>query len=172
MAGLLATSVAGAQVVIGGGVGFITVSIAGMSGGGGGMAGDARLPVLTSNARYQVTSRLVTIAAISRRSVVKRIELEVPQAEAGQRIALGPNTGATIRIVLDGNRTLSAENGRGFVQFDVLTPTRGEGRYEGTFQNGPTPMVVRGTFQVNFDPSVGGPPRGGNPGPGPTPPSR
>lgn len=162
----IASAGALAQVVIGG-TGFITVSVAGVGAVGGGLAGDARLPVTASGARYDVATNTVRISANGRRGAVRRIEIEVPRARQGQRIDLGTATGASIRITLEPNSTL--DSGRGFVQFDTLTPQRGVGRYEGTFQQGQTPVVVRGQFQVTFAPAVGGPPNGANPGPGPTP---
>jgi hypothetical protein len=165
---LLGAALASAQVVVGG-TGFITVSVAGIGGVGGGLTIDSRLPVTASGARFDPTSNHAQISANGRRGPVRRIELDVPHARQGQRIEVGPGTGATIRITLENNSTLSAESGRGFIQFDTLAPTRGVGRYEGTFQNGQTPLVVRGQFQVTFSPSVGAPPGGANPGPGPHP---
>ncbi len=158
---------AAAQVVIGG-TGFITVSVASVGAVGGGMAGDARLPVTATGARYDAATNRAQISANGRRGIVRRIEIDVPHARAGQRIDLSAASGATIRITLDGNQTLGADP-RGFVLFESLTPQRGVGRYEGTFQHGQTPMVVRGQFQVNFTPTVSGPANGANPGPGPTP---
>lgn len=163
---VLASTAALSQVVIGG-TGFITVSVAGVGAVGGGLAGDARLPVTATGARYDATNNTVRITANGRRGAVRRIEIEVPRARQGQRIELGTATGAAIRITLDPNSSL--DSGRGFVQFDTLTPQRGVGRYEGTFQQGQTPVVVRGQFQVTFAPAVGAPPNGANPGPGPTP---
>jgi hypothetical protein len=164
---VLAAAVASAQVVVGG-TGFITVSVASVGAVGGGMAGDARLPVTASGARFDPTTNRAQITASGRRGVVRRIEIDVPNARAGQRIDLGPSSGASIRITLDGNQTLGADP-RGFVQFESLAPGRGVGRYEGTFQHGQTPMVVRGQFQVNFVAGPVLPPSGANPGPGPTP---
>lgn len=166
-AALLGAAVASAQVVVGG-TGFITVSVASVGAVGGGMAGDARLPVTASGARLDPTNNHAHIMATGRRGVVRRIDIDVPNARVGQRIELTAATGASIRIMLDGNQTLGADS-RGWVQFETLASGRGTGRYEGTFQNGQTPMVVRGQFQVTFSPSVGGPPNGANPGPGPTP---
>lgn len=137
-----------------GGTGFITVSVAGVAAVGGGMAGDARLPVTGSGATFEPTNRRVVINAVGTRSAVRRINVNVPNAVAGVRIELTSTTLATLQITLEGNRVLSAETGRGFVQFESLTPQRAVGRYEGTFQNGPTPMVVRGNFQVNLLPTT------------------
>jgi|LNFM01.1.fsa_nt_gb hypothetical protein len=162
----LASAGALAQVVLGG-TGFITVSVAGVGAVGGGLAGDARLPVTASGARFEPINNRVRISANGRRSAVRRIEIDVPNARQGQRIDLGSATGAVIHITLDPNVAL--DSGRGFVQFDTLTSQRGVGRYEGTFQQGQTPIVVRGQFQVTFSPAVAGPPGGANPGPGPTP---
>ncbi|MFO0556845.1 MAG: hypothetical protein U0269_02385 [Polyangiales bacterium] len=166
-AAALGAAIASAQVVVGG-TGFITVSVASVGAVGGGMAGDARLPVTASGARLDPTNNHAHITATGRRGVVRRIEIDVPNARAGQRIELTAASGASIRITLDANQTLGADS-RGWVQFDSLAAGRGAGRYEGTFQNGQTPMVVRGQFQVTFSPSVGGPPNGANPGPGPSP---
>jgi hypothetical protein len=163
---LFSAAVVSAQVV--GGMGFITVSVASVGSVGGGMAADARLPVTASGARLDPTNNHVHITATGRRGVVRRIEIDVPNARAGQRIELTAATGASIRITLDANQTLGADS-RGWVQFESLASGRGVGRYEGTFQNGQTAMVVRGQFQVTFSPSVGGPPNGANPGPGPSP---
>jgi hypothetical protein len=164
---VFAGTVASAQVVVGG-TGFITVSVATVGAVGGGMSGDARLPVTASGARMDPTSNRVQISASGRRGVIRRIEIEVPNARAGQRIELTPASGASIRITLDGNQTLGADT-RGFVQFDSLAGGRGAGRYEGTFQHGAAPIVVRGQFSVTFSPGVGAPAGGANPGPGPTP---
>jgi hypothetical protein len=166
-AALLGAAVASAQVIVGG-TGFITVSVASVGAVGGGMSGDARLPVTASGARLDPTNNHAYITATGRRGVVRRIDIDVPNARAGQRIELTAATGASIRITLDGNQTLGADS-RGWVQFETLASGRGVGRYEGTFQNGQTPMVVRGQFQVTFSPNVGGPPNGANPGPGPSP---
>ncbi len=138
-----------AQLTLGG-TGFITVSVAGVAAVGGGMAGDARLPVSGNLATFDAATSRVHITAIGRRSAVRRIELDVPNARAGERIDLNNTTRATIQITLDGSRVLSAQNGRGFVQFEAVSPTRASGRYEGTFLNGATPMVVRGNFQVSL----------------------
>ena len=137
-----------------GGTGFITVSVAAVAAVGGGMAGDARLPVTGNGATYEPTARRVVINAVGTRSAVRRINVNIPNAVPGVRIELTSTTLATLQITLEGNRVLSAETGRGFVQFESLTPLRAVGRYEGTFQNGPTPMVVRGSFQVNLLPST------------------
>lgn len=155
MLSALAFSGAGMAQMLLGGTGFITVSVAGVAAVGGGMAGDARLPVTGNGATYDASSRRVSITAIGRRSAVRRIEVRVPNARAEQRIDLNNTTQATIQITLEGDRVLSAESGRGFVQFESLTPQRAVGRYEGTFQNGPTPMVVRGNFQVNLAVAAG-----------------
>jgi hypothetical protein len=167
VAAMLAATVVSAQVIVGG-TGFVTVSVASVGAAGGGMAGDARLPVTPSGARLDPTNNHVYITASGRRGVVRRIEIDVPNARVGQRIELTAASGASIRITLDGNQTLGADS-RGWVQFDSLAAGRGAGRYEGTFQNGQTPMVVRGQFQVTFSSSVAGPPNGANPGPGPSP---
>jgi hypothetical protein len=151
--------------------GFITVSLVGVGGVGAGLAGDARLPVTGAGARFNALDNRVTIVGVGRRGAVRRIELDVPDAHASTRIELGPSTGATARIVLDSmGPSGGAEASRGFVLFETLTPTRGVGRYEATFQQGQHPLVARGQFQVNFSTSVGGPPGGANPGPGPSPP--
>jgi hypothetical protein len=167
-AALALTAAAASGQVITGGTGFITVSVAGI-GGAGGLTGDARLPVTGAGARFDPTNNHVSISANGRRGIVRRIELDVPNAHAGQRIELGPGSGASIRITLDGQQPLGADSSRGFIQFESLTAARGVGRYEGTFQNGQSPIVVRGNFQVNFTPSVGNAPGGANPGPGPRP---
>lgn len=163
---IVGSAMAAAQVVIGG-TGFITVSIAAVGAVGGGITGEARLPVTASGARLDSTNNHATISAVGRRGAVRRIELDVSSARQGQRHEVGP-AGAAIHLTLEPNTSLDAS--RGWIQFDTLTPQRGVGRYEGTFQNGQTPMVVRGQFQVNFSPAVGAPPGGANPGPGPVPP--
>jgi hypothetical protein len=150
--------------------GFITVSLVGVGGVGAGITGDARLPVSGAGARFSPQDSRVTIAGVGRRGTVRRIEVDVPDAHAGSRVELGPSTRATVRLTLDGSgSTTGVEASRGFVLFETLTPTRGTGRYEATFQSGQHPIVARGQFQVNFITSVGGPPGGANPGPGPAP---
>jgi hypothetical protein len=129
--------------------GFATISIAGL-GNTTTVAGESRIPVLPRDLSYDAAQSLLHVRATGHRGVVRQLDIDVHGARAGQRFELGGNSGATLHVRMDQGGDLTASRGHGFIEVQTLDARQVAGTYEGTFQNGSVPVVIRGRFEASF----------------------
>ena len=138
--------------------GFATISMAGL-GNTTTVAGDSRIPILPRDVTFTAVGGQLHVRATGHRGVVRQLDIDVQSARAGARYDFGPGTGTTLRVRMDQGAEMSAETGRGFVSIGALDATHVTGTYEGTFQHGSVPVVIRGRFEASFPrPDAGTPP--------------
>lgn len=159
--GVAAVPVA-AQWVVSSAAGYATVNIAGL-GNATTVAGEARIPILPRDVHFDAVSHRLRLRATGRRGPVRQLDIEVQGARSGGRYELGGSPGAWLRVRTDQGEELTAESGRGWIHITLMDNRRVSGTYEGTFQRGQVPVVIRGRFEANFPGTgtVGGTPSTG-----------
>jgi hypothetical protein len=128
--------------------GFATVSVAGL-GHTSTVTSESRLPILTRDiALDRAATGHLHLRASGQMSAIREIEIDVPAPRVGVRYPLGASDGATVRLRMQQGGQLTAETGRGHVMITALDNRRVEGTYEGSFNRGQMPFVVRGRFEA------------------------
>ena len=147
----LALAAPGAAQVFGA-AGFATISMAGL-GNTTSVAGESRIPILARDVSYDSsagTDAELHVRAIGHRGVVRQLDIEVRGPVTGRRYELGTTAGAALRVRLDQGAELAAQPGHGSITITAVDAQHVTGTYEGTFQHGSVPMVLRGHFEANL----------------------
>ena len=152
-AAALATTVAISAVPVAaqvfGASGFVTVSMAGL-GNTTTVAGDSRIPILARDVEYNAGSGNLHLRATGHRGAVRQLDVTVPRPTTGARFEFGPASTAMLRVHLEDGAELAAESGHGFIGITTMDAQHVVGTYEGTFQHGAVPVVIRGRFEASF----------------------
>jgi hypothetical protein len=158
-AALCAAAPVTAQVF--GAAGFATITMAGL-GNTTSVAGDSRIPILSRDVTYDAAAGAnaeLRVRAVGHRGVVRQLVIAVRGPTTGRRYELGGASGAELRVRLDQGDELQAQTGRGSITITTFDARHVTGTYEGTFQHGSVPMVLRGHFEATL---ASAPPSGGS----------
>jgi hypothetical protein len=129
--------------------GFATVNVAGL-GNTTTVAGESRIPILPRDLTFDAPTSHLHVRATGHRGAVRELTIDVPSAHAGQRYDVAGNNAASLHIRMDTGTDLAAQSGHGNITITTLDAQHVAGTYEGTFNNGSVPVVVRGRFEANF----------------------
>jgi hypothetical protein len=149
-----------------GAAGFVTVSMAGL-GNTTTVAGDARIPVLTRDIEYNAGAGNLHLRATGHRGAVRQLDIRVHAPHTGARFELGSGNDSALHVNLEDGAELVAESGHGFIEITTLDDHHVTGSYEGTFNHGAVPIVLRGRFDANLPRASGAPSSAGASGQSP-----
>ncbi len=134
-----------------GAAGYATLTIAGL-GNTTTVAAEARIPILTRDVEYNAGSGSLHIRATGHRGAVRQLDIGVRSPRTGARFEFGGSNDASLRVHLEDGAELAAESGHGFIGITTMDARHVSGTYEGTFNHGAVPIVLRGRFEANLIP--------------------